>query len=151
PRAPRPRREWRIKKLARLAVYCFAVSAGIGLVAARSVYGDVARSALSIGHELGKMDDAGRKRPLRINGAPSSVGACTAATPLAEILDRAEAGCRARSAGAVRELDDLPEALRGHMPQGGAAAGVLRENQEGRGVVACLVRDDGSAGLGLKD
>ena len=151
PTTPAPRREWRIKKLARLAVYCFVVSAGIGLVAARSVYGDVTRSALSIGHELGKMDDAGQKRPLRINGEAIYVGAVTVDTPLAEVLDRAEAGCKKRSAGAVRELDTMPEALRDHLPQGGAAAGVLRENQEGRGVVACLVRDEGQPGLGLKD
>jgi hypothetical protein len=149
--AQAPRREWRIKKLARLGVYCAVVSLGIGLLAARSVYGDVASSALSIGHELGKMEDAGKRRPLRINGEAIYVGAVTVDTPVVEVLDRAEAGCRSRSAGAVRDLDGVPESVRAHLPQGSAASGVLRENRLGRGVVACLVRDDDTPGLGLKD
>src|SRR5262249_10580131 len=127
------------------------VSLGIGLVAARSVYGDVASSALSIGHELGKMDDAGKKRPFRINGEPIYVGAVTVDTPVVEILDRAEAGRRPRSPGAASGLDGPPETVREHLPQGGAAAGVLRESRSDRGVVACLVREDGHPGLGLED
>jgi len=46
------------------------VSVVLGLVAARSVYGDVKASALSVGHELGMMGDVGTGRALRINGEP---------------------------------------------------------------------------------
>jgi hypothetical protein len=158
--APKPRREWRVKKLARLGVYVMAVSLGIGLVAARSVYGDVKTSAMSIGHELGKMGDVGTKRPLRINGEPIYIQSTTEDMPVTEVLDRAQAACKAGGAGLTGEVDGLPEALRkkvpgeidapraGHdggrppMPPG-AAAGVLREDHGDRGVVACLVHDDG--------
>jgi hypothetical protein len=144
--APKPRREWRVKKLARLGVYVTAVSLGIGLVAARSVYGDVKTSAMSIGHELGKMGDVGTKRPLRINGEPIYIQSTTEDMPVTEVLDRAQAACKAGGAGLTGEVDGLPEALRKKVPgeiDASRAAGVLREDHGDRGVVACLVHDDG--------
>ncbi len=143
-------KEGRVRKLARLGVYCVAVSACLGLVAARSVYGDVKSSALSIGHELGKMEDVGTGRPLRINGEPIFVASATETLPLAAVLDRAEAGCKGASAGVAAEIDALPEALKQKIPRGTSASGVLREERSDRGVVACLVREDGAAS-GMKE
>jgi len=145
------RREWRVTKLARLAVYCGAVSVVLGLVAARSVYGDVKSSALSVGHELGKLEDVGTGRPLRINGEPIFVASTTEDLPLAAVLDRAEAGCKSAGAGVAAEVEAMPEALRQQIPPGARASGVLREDRGDRGVVACLVREDGKVSTGMKE
>jgi hypothetical protein len=145
------KREWRITKLLRLGVFCGAVSAVLGLVAARSVYGDVKVSALAVGHELGKLDDVGTGRPLRINGEPIFVASTTEDVPLDTILDRAEAGCTEHSAGVSAELDTLPPALRAQIPRGAGASGVLRERRGNEGVVACLVREEGRASTGMAD
>ncbi len=149
--ADKPRREWRLTKLLRLGVYCAVVSLGLGLVAARSVYGDVKASALSIGHELGKMGDVGTGRPLRLNGEIIHVGTTTEDLPVATVLDRAEAGCASTSAGIAGEIASLPESLRKRIPAGTRASGVLREDHGDRGVVACLVRDDGMVSTGMKE
>lgn len=151
PVTPRARREWRITKLARLGAYCAAVSVVLGLVAARSVYGDVKTSALSVGHELGKLGDVGTGRPLRINGEPIFVASAMEDAPLSAVLDRAEAGCKANAVRAGGEIDALPEALKQKIPPGTSASGVLREQREGRGVVACLVREDSQVSTGMKD
>ncbi len=148
---PQTPREWRIKKLARLAVYCGAVSAALGLVAARSVYGDVKTSALSVGHELGKLSDVGTGRPLRINGEPIFVASTTEDLPLVTVLDRAEAGCSGSSVGVAAEIDALPEAIKKQIPAGTRASGVLRDQRGDRGVVACLVREDGRVSTGMKE
>lgn len=147
------KREWRIKKLARLAAYVGLVSLGIGLFAARSVYGDVKTSALSLGHELGKMGDVGTKRPLRINGEPIYIASTTEDLPIAEVLDRAEAACKRGGSGLTAEIEALPEALRKKVPESvtpESAAGVLREQKSDRGVIACLVHEDGRA-AGMKE
>jgi hypothetical protein len=127
------------------------VSLGLGLVAARSVYGDVKSSALSIGHELGQMGDVGTGRPLRLNGETIHVGSTTEDLPLATVLDRAEAGCASNAAGVAGEIASLPEALRRHVPAGTRASGVLREDRGDRGIVACLVRDDDHVSTGMKE
>jgi hypothetical protein len=141
-----PRREWRIKKLARLAVYCAAVSLGVGLVAVRSVYGDVRSTAFSMGKELGQLGDVGTKRPLRLNGEPIFIASTTEDLSVGAVLDQTEAHCREASAGLVAELENLSASLRGQLPAhvaGARAAGVFREVRGDSGVVACLVRDDG--------
>jgi len=115
------------------------------------VYGDVKASALSMGHELGKMGDVGAGSPLRLNGEPIHVASSTEDLPLAAVLDRAEAGCKTSSAGALAELSSLPEALQKQIPPGARASGVLREDRGDRGVVACLVRPPGLASTGMGD
>jgi hypothetical protein len=152
PPSPPPRREWRVKKIARLVAYTAVVSLGIGLVAVRSVYGDVKSSALSLGHELGKLGDVGTKRPLRLNGEPIFIVSTTEDASVTEVLNQTEARCKAGSAGMAAELEHLSEALKQQLPadvSGSRAAGILRETSGDSGVVACLVRDDGQPAGGL--
>lgn len=154
PADAKARREPRIKKLARLAVYCTAVSLGLGLVAARSVYGDVKQTALSMGHELGQLGDVGTKRPLRINGEPIFIGSSVEDLSVKEILDRTEARCKLASAGMAADLENLSATLKqGVEEQVGAskAAGILREDRDDSGVVACLIRDEGEPAGGMND
>lgn len=140
------RKERRIIKLMRLAVYATVVSAGLGLVAARSVYGDVRSTALSMGRELGQLGDVGSKRPLRLNGEPIFIASTTEDASVKEILDQTEARCRRGSAGLASDIGNFSEALARELPKGAndaRAAGILREEQGDSGVVACLIREDG--------
>jgi hypothetical protein len=154
PRRPEPRREWRLVKLARLAAYCAAVSLGIGLVAARSVYGDVKSTAFSMGKELGQLGDVGTKRPLRLNGEPIYIASTTEDVSVKQVLDDTEARCKLASAGMVEELEHLSETLKKQLPAhvgGSRAAGILRDDRGDSGVVACLVREDGQPAGGVAD
>lgn len=149
-----PRREWRIKKLARLVVYAAVVSAGIGLVAARSVYGDVKSTAFSMGKELGQLGDVGTQRPLRLNGEPIFIASTTEDLSVKEVLDQTEARCKQASGGMAAEFANLSESLKKGLPANltaSRAAGVLREDRGDSGVVACLIRDDGQPVRGLAD
>ena len=140
------RKERRIIKLMRLAVYATVVSAGLGLLAARSVYGDVRSTALSMGRELGQLGDVGSKRPLRLNGEPIFIASTTEDASVKEILDQTEARCRRGSAGLASDIGDFSAALARELPKGAndaRAAGILREEQGDSGVVACLIREDG--------
>ena len=56
PTARVARRGWRIAKAARLAAYGFVIFCGVGVLAARSVYGDAKITALTIGHELAEWE-----------------------------------------------------------------------------------------------
>lgn len=151
----RPRREWRIKKLARLFAYVTVVSAGVGLLAARSAWSDVKDSGLSLGHELGKMGDVGSKRPLRLNGEPIFVASTTEDMPLHEVLDTAEERCRLDTAGMAREFENLSEAVKtrlpAHLQEGSRRFGVVREERTSRGMVACLARPEGEAKDGIAE
>ncbi|APR84485.1 Hypothetical protein A7982_09834 [Minicystis rosea] len=151
---PKPRREWRIKKLARLAVFGMTVSLGLGLVAARSVYGDVRSAAFSMGRELGQLGDVGTKRPLKINGEPIFIASTTEDVSVKEVLDQTEARCKLASAGMAAELANLSESLKQKLPSDlgeSRAAGILRDDRGDSGVVACLIRDDGAPASGVAD
>jgi hypothetical protein len=141
---PKPKKEWRIKKLVRLLAFCSGVClVGAGL-AARSAYGDVTDSALALGHELGKMGDVGEKHPVRLNGQRIYVASATEEMPLTEVLDRMEAICRENSVGLVKEIDDLTEELKKELPSGpgsAEAAGIVRKEEAMSGFVACFARD----------
>lgn len=146
PRTERPaRKEWRIKKLARLAFYCGCVTViGAGL-AVRSAYGDVKQSALELGHELGKLDDVGSERPIVLNGQPIFVKSTVEDVPVEDVLDLMEAHCERNSTGVRREIEDLARMAKTPMPKdmnGRPAAGIMREESSGRGMVACLARDE---------
>lgn len=144
PLAAKPKKEWRIKKVMRLLVFCTGVCLVGAGVAARSAYGDVKDSALALGHELGKMGDVGSKRPIRLNGQEIYVASKTESMPLGEVLDKMEALCRENSVGLVKELDDLTEELKKEIPGGVAsveAAGIVRKEGATDGFVACFARE----------
>jgi hypothetical protein len=144
PAEPKPKKEWRIKKVVRLLAFCSGVClVGAGL-AARSAYGDVTESALALGHELGKMTDVGEKHPVRLNGQPIYVASTTESMPLSEVLDRMETICRENSVGLVKELDDLTAELKKELPSGpdsAEAAGIVRKETATSGFVACFARE----------
>lgn len=132
------------KKVLRLGAFTlFASLCGAGL-AIRSVYADAENAALGLGQELGRLDGAGSTRAIRLNNQEMHVVAVTEQESYVDLLDKVEAACRDGSpaGGALQELS--PEA-RKHMPSDTAsarAAGVLRKDGSGEGVVACLLREE---------
>ena len=140
----KPRKEWRVKKVVRLLAFCSTVCLVGAALAARSAYGHVLESALSLGHELGTLGDAGSKHPLRLNGQEIYVASHTASLPLHEVLDRMESACRQDSIALVTELNSLTEDLKQKIPGGVTsteAAGIVRKEQGTNGFVACFVRE----------
>lgn len=137
--------------MARVATYGLCVlTLGAGL-AARSAYGHVKESALALGHELGKLDGAGSDDPILLNGQPIFVRSTIEDVGVDEVLDTVQAHCETNATGLRAELQDIAKAAKRPAPSpehAMAAAGILREEAEDRGVVACLAResDDGRGG-----
>ncbi|MFT3774691.1 MAG: hypothetical protein QM820_55780 [Minicystis sp.] len=148
----RPRRGWRIARALRVLAFGAFVSLCTGLLAARSVYGDAKSMALSLGHELGRMDDVGSKRPLRLNGEPIYVASTTEDMRLTDVLDRMEASCLQNSVGMPVELESLSESLKKKFPEatrGRLGRGIIREERADSGMIACFARADGREAGGL--
>ena len=146
---PATSRGWRLKKVGRLFAFCFVASViGAGL-SLRSVHADAENAAMGLGHELGKLGDAG-KRVIRLNNQEMHVYATSEDIAVDDLLDRVEGACREGSpAGGV--FEGLSPAARQHMPMDPAdarAAGVLRKDEGDAGVVACLVKEEGAQSPG---
>ncbi|MEJ7728655.1 MAG: hypothetical protein WKG00_05525 [Polyangiaceae bacterium] len=132
------------KKVGRLAAFTLVASVcGAGL-AMRSVYADAENAALGLGQELGKLDQVGTTRAIRLNNQEMHVVAVTEHEKYGDLLDKVEAACRDGSpAGGT--LQELSPAARKNLPVDPAearAAGVLRKDGNGEGVVACLLREE---------
>jgi hypothetical protein len=143
-----------VRKVARLGVYCSFVAIGLAALSFRSAYGDVKYSALEMGRELGQLDDVGPGRPLMLNGQPVHIRSSTEQVPVGTVLDAVEERCRRSSVGLAEALDDLPALAKKDLPQkldGQAASAVITERSYGRGMVACLVREDGAPARSLGD
>lgn len=147
------RKEWVVRKAIRLFAYLSLVFFVIGILAARSVYGSVKDSALEVGDELVRFGDLfAQKNKVRINGELMNVASAVTDAPLKDVLDRFETECRAHAGGLAEEFARLPEALKTKAPKeltGPEGLGVVRKEENGRGMVACLAQDGagGSAGL----
>lgn len=146
-KAPRARTPLfgRVKKLGRLAAFVFVASLGMGLLALRSVYADVENAALALGGELGRLGDVGSARALRLNGQSIHVASVVEDMSVVEVLDAMEQGCRDGNAASVEAFEKLPAAAKKGLPKDASAskaAGVLRKERLGEGVVACLLQDE---------
>jgi hypothetical protein len=133
------------KRVARVAAYGLFVTVVLGLFAARSVYAALTDSALEMGGELMKLGDVvGPRSRVRVNGEAVNVASAMTDSTVTEVMDRFEAECREHAGGLAEELANLPDTVRANAPpalEGGAGIGVLRNEERGRGVVACLARD----------
>jgi len=147
--ASAPRKDSRLRKLLRLGAYCVAVGTLGGGLALNSAYGSVKDATLQLGAELGKLDGAGSKRPILLNGEPVYVSSAVEDVPLGELLDRVEARCRENPIGITAELPGLPDDARALLQQrlvSKAASGIVRHERPGRGMIACFMRNDNATG-----
>jgi hypothetical protein len=132
------------KKVGRLAAFTFVASVcGAGL-AIRSVYADAEDAALGLGQELGKLDQVGTTRAIRLNNQEMHVVAVTEQEKYGDLLDKVEAACRDGSpaGGTLQELSPRARQSLPIDPSEARAAGILRKDGSGEGVVACLLREE---------
>ncbi|EYF06581.1 hypothetical protein [Chondromyces apiculatus] len=151
--ASTPRREPRVKKLVRLGAYCAFVTALAGGLALRSAYGSAKSSALEIGSELGRLGAVGSESPILMNGQPIYVSSTVQPVDYEDVLDRVEARCEQEPMALVDALPGLPDKVREELrarQQDRAAAGVVRHDNGGKGMVACFMRPEGSTTMGSR-
>jgi len=143
-----------LSKLCRIAVYALVVSIVIGIVAARSVYGNVKESAFAVGDQLEKLGDLTlQSNRLRINGELIHVASAQVDQPIGQILDRFENECREHSGNLAEEFERMRAKSPGiavpDVSKGPLGLGILRAEREKSGLVACLSQEGegGFAGL----
>lgn len=132
----------------RLAAYALVVFGALTLVAARSVYADVREVGLGVGHQLAALEDlTGGAYVVHVNGAELHWASARTEQSVAAVLDRYEEHCRRHPSSLGAALADIPGVLEDRVPgqaSDPARAGIFRDAVDGRGMVACFVRDDAS-------
>jgi hypothetical protein len=126
-------------RLAAYWTFAFGLVAALG---ARSVYADAREVGFAVGHQLASPEDLTEGAyTLRLNGA--TLHRSMARTPLSvgEVLDRYEAHCAESPSAIGRAMRDIPEALadKAEIPKEARKLGILRDEADGRGMVACFV------------
>jgi len=135
-------------RVARITAYATFVLTVLGVFAARSAHADLREIGLGAGHELAKLGDltSGAYR-IHLNGAIMSRASAHTAQSTTTVLDRYEAMCRENPGALGRALADIPSALadRSDVPKDSPLrASVIREDGDGRGMVACFVDAEGA-------
>lgn len=133
----------RLFAAARLLAYCFVVFSVLGVLALRSAYGDMKESALVIGRQLSQFGDlTGHTHRLMLNGEPINLASAMTDQSVKRVLDRFQAACKRGEVGLAKDFQHLPEALRKKAlaKAGESEVGIMRKENDGEGMVACLVR-----------
>ncbi|MBX3204908.1 MAG: hypothetical protein KF764_07555 [Labilithrix sp.] len=135
----------------RLAAYALVVFGALALIAARSVYADVREVGLGVGHQLAALEDlTGGAYVVHINGAEVRWASARTDQSVMAVLDRYEEHCRRSPSSLGAALEDIPRALEDRVPgpkSDPARAGIFRDADEGRGMVACFVREGASGDI----
>ena len=132
--------------MGRVAAYLIFVFAALGLLAARSVYGDVGESSMIVGRELSGMKDLlGGSHLVQLNGEQIFVSEATVPGTVKGVLDRFEQLCRKDSHGLDLAVADPEHAFPEGMTKliagvGPAGLGILRREEGGDGALGCLAQ-----------
>lgn len=138
----------KIWAILRVATYLFVVCSVVAVVAIRSAYGDAKEQALFVGKQLTEMKDlVGSSHRLKLNGETIYVASAITDQSVSRVLDRFEQVCAKAGTGLAEEFQKLPvEAQRGfqtpvgELGEGGSKLGIIRDERDYEGMVACLVR-----------
>ena len=135
----------------RLAAYSLVVFGALAFLAARSVYADVREIGLGVGHQLAELEDlTGGAYVVRVNGAEVHWASARTEQSVTQVLDRYEEHCRRSPSALGVALEEIPRALEDRVTlakSDPARAGIVRDEQNGRGMVACFVREHASDDL----
>ena len=132
-----PRMRGFLRVAAYLSVVCFALS----FFAARSAVGSMAEQAMIVGRQLSKLEDLTESNNrLVLNGEKIHLASAVTAQPLRDVLDRFETICRDEGV-LPRGFARLDQVLQDKLPKpkSGLDLGVLRNESEQEGVIACMV------------
>jgi hypothetical protein len=128
-------------RLLRVATYAVVVAVGVGGVAVKRAKARAAEGALLFGEQLLRNvhEDEASSRDLVVNGQTLHVSNAQTSLPLREVLDRFERQCEEHADVMPEDLATLETALEAKPARGGfPGIGVLRDQRDGRGVVACF-------------
>lgn len=136
----------KIRAFARVGIYLIAVCIVVGIFATRSAMGGVAEQALIVGRQLAKLEDLTESsNRLSLNGEKINLASAVTVEPMEKVLDRFETLCREEGV-LVHEFDRLDKVLKEKLPERKTAfdLGILREESDRDGMVACMVQDASS-------
>ena len=139
-------------RLTRVSAYAFVITLAVGTLGARKVHASAKDSAFRVGVELLKLteNDSSAAHELSINGQTIHITSAQTALPLKTVLDRFQRACEDHADGMVEDLKDLEPALaREANSEGEPGIGVLRDDRDGRGVVACFSTGEQTDATGL--
>jgi hypothetical protein len=136
-----------------MTLFAVAVCSSFALAAGRSVYADVREVGLDVGHQLAQLEDVTSDGHLiEFNGALMHRSSAYATQDPHLILDRFENYCRLNAGAVTGALLNIRESLKDQidMPKGPTArTAILREERDGRGMLACFVDDERSTPTSL--
>lgn len=142
-RAEKAKRRFHLRGVVRVLFYCIVVSIIIAGVSIRSAYGDFKDSAMLMGRQLATFGDVeGRISRVRLNGEPIYVTSAVTDAPAHDVLNRFETLCRQNAGGLDDMFESLPDNLKREFEvvDGTAGMGIVRNEVEGEGMVACLAQ-----------
>jgi hypothetical protein len=135
----------------RVAAWVGVVAVGLGALGAKKVHAKSTRAAMALAGPLEHVGiEAGGGTTLSINGQRLGVAAARVDLPVRAVLDRVQKGCETHADGLADDLGEIEESMtREPSPRGFPGIGMLRDEREGRGVVACFAPGETTDELGL--
>jgi hypothetical protein len=130
-----------VTRATRVTAYVLAVTVGLGVFCARQAHARAKEGALLLGEQLLRLSDTeeGNAHELSINGQTVHVTSAHTSLPLGKVLERFQTACEEHADGMVADLADLESSFaRAPAAQGFPGVGMLRDDRDGRGVVACF-------------
>ena len=139
-------------KSLRVATYLGIVFAGLSVLGVRAVHAKTRKAVLAIGEPLGNLDVAsGGGNVLTINGQRLHLSAAHVNASVTAVLDRLQKGCETHADGLADDLGELDAAFATRTPstRGFPGIAILRDEREGRGVVACFATGEDTTKAGV--
>ena len=133
-----------ILRVTAYGVFVFSVAA---LLAARVLYADVKEAAMSMGHELAQVADLlNGVETILVNGERMHHASTYVDQDVSTVLDRFETYCERSPSSVTRAMNDFPKELmdkvKRQLKKPTSRLGIVRQEADGRGMVACFVSDD---------
>ena len=134
----------RVRRVMRVGTYVAVLFVVLAGVAANSAMGSVTEQALITGRQLSKLEDfTSSSSRLVLNGERMNIASATTTADVSAVLDRVEGVCKEDGTVArdFREIDSLMTDAKALAAAKKFRMGVLREERDGEGIVACAVRN----------
>jgi hypothetical protein len=136
-------------KVMRLSTFAAVVGGIFTVCFARSVYGSATQSVFNLNQELSQRTGELERQSYRVlvNGQAMMISSHMVDASMKEVLDEAEASCKASSGGLEADLAHLPKYAMQKVSS--LIFGVVRRETEHRGFVACMEnnRMEGAVGM----
>jgi hypothetical protein len=142
-------------RLLRLTAFSTITLAVVLLVSAERARGDVGEKMIALGRELLPLADVLKgAQHATVNGQSIYLASTVTDQSVSQVLDRYETHCREHAGGLAEEYAALPAKTQALLAARAPAAwnerlGIVREQQDGEGMVVCLAQSeqDGIRGL----